>query len=164
MHDRIIEPLRPEHAAACDAVIASLPSFFGDPTGVRDCAQAVRSQRGWVAVIDGLVDGAVAGFITLHPHFEDSAEITWMAVHADHRRGGIGRLLIDAACAASSAAGARMLCVLTLGPSVPEPDDSSGDNYAGTRTFYRKMGFVPLRELGLREWNDSHALILARAL
>jgi GNAT superfamily N-acetyltransferase len=153
----IIEPLRPEHADACDAVIASLPYFFGDPTGVRDCAEAVRSQRGWVA----LIDGAVAGFLTIHPHFDDSAEITWMAVHADRRRHGIGRLLIDAACAAASADGAHMLCVLTLGPSVPE---DAADNYDGTRSFYRTNGFVPLRELGLREWNDSHALILARPL
>ena len=152
-----IEPLTAANAAACDAVIASLPYHFGDPTGIRDCAEAVRTQRGWVA----LIDGAVAGFITLHPHFEGSAEITWMAVHADHRRHGIGRALIDAACAAASADGARMLCVLTLGPSVPE---DAADNYEGTRRFYRVNGFVPLRELGLREWNDSHALILARAL
>ncbi len=161
MRNTEITTLDPHHhAAACDAVIASLPYFFGDPAGARDCADAVRSQRGWVA----LVDGAVAGFITLHPHFPESAEITWMAVHADHRRSGIGRLLIDAACAGAAAAGARMLCVLTLGPSVPEPPESAADNYESTRRFYRRMGFVPLRELGLREWNDSHALILARAL
>jgi hypothetical protein len=54
-----------------------------------------------------------------------------------------------------------MLCVLTLGPSVPE---DAGDNYEGTRAFYRSMGFVPMRELQLSTWNDSHALMLARAL
>jgi GNAT superfamily N-acetyltransferase len=159
----VIDELRPEHAAACDAVITSLPYFFGDPAGVRDCADAVRacgqhaSQRGWVA----LISGAVAGFLTLHFHNDESAEVTWMAVHADHRRGGIGRALVDAACADAAAAGARMLCVLTLGPSVPE---DAADNYEGTRRFYRANGFVPLRELQLRDWNDSHALLLARAL
>jgi GNAT superfamily N-acetyltransferase len=94
-------------------------------------------------------------------HFPESAEITWMAVAAAHRRSGTGAMLIDAACAAASAGGARMLCVLTLGPSVPEDVD---DGYDGTRRFYMTQGFVPLRELGLREWNDSHALILARAI
>jgi GNAT superfamily N-acetyltransferase len=152
-----IEELRAEHAAACDGVIASLPYFFGDPTGIRDCADAVRAQRGRVA----LINGAVAGFLTLHFHNDEGAEITWMAVHADHRRGGIGRALVDAACAAAAAAGARMLCVLTLGPTVPE---DAADNYEGTRRFYRANGFVPLRELQLRDWNDSHALMLARAL
>jgi ribosomal protein S18 acetylase RimI-like enzyme len=160
MPSPIIEPLTVEHAAACDAVIASLPYFFGDPTGVSDCAEAVRSQRGWVA----LLDGAVAGFLTLHFHNDESAEITWMAVRADHRRHGIGRMLIDAACVAASNDGARMLCVLTLGPSEDLADENNGDNYEGTRRFYRTNGFIPLRELGLREWNNTHALILVRAL
>ena len=54
-----------------------------------------------------------------------------------------------------------MLCVLTLGPSVPE---DAADNYAGTRAFYQSCGFVPLRELELRSWNDAYALMLARPL
>jgi GNAT superfamily N-acetyltransferase len=157
MPDATIRALRLEDAPACDAVIASLPYFFGDPDGRRMCAEAVRSQPGVAAD----VGGALAGFITLEQHNADTMEITWMAVHADHRRHGIGRALIDAACAQASAAGARMMIVLTLGPSVPE---EPGDNYAGTRRFYQSNGFIPLRELGLREWNDSHALMLARPL
>lgn len=152
-----IRPLTSDDAPRCDAIILSLPYFFGDPQGREDCARAVREQSGFFAE----VDGAPAGFITLLPHFEDSSEITWLAVHTDRRRAGIGRVLIDAAVGERSTAGDRMMCVLTLGPSVPE---EPGDNYAGTRAFYQRMGFVPLRELGLREWNDSHALMLARAL
>jgi GNAT superfamily N-acetyltransferase len=154
----MIRAMARKGAAGCDEVIASLPYHFGDPAGVADCARAVRSQRGVVAE----VDGAVAGFITLLHHFPASAEITWMGVHARHRRRGIGSRLIEAAVEAARADGATMLCVMTLGPSVPE--ERSGDNYEGTRRFYRSNGFVPLRELGLREWNDSHALMLARAI
>jgi GNAT superfamily N-acetyltransferase len=153
----VIRDLSPSDASGCDAVIASLPYFFGDPAGVADCAKAVRSQRGLIAK----VDGAVAGFVTLEFHFPGSAEVTWMAVHAALRRSGLGAMLIDAVCAAAVAGGARMLCVLTLGPSVPE---DVADNYDGTRRFYVSQGFVPLRELGLREWNNSHALMLARAI
>ena len=152
-----IRPLTPDDAPACDAIILSLPYFFGDPQGREDCARAVREQSGFLAELDG----SAVGFITLLPHFKGSSEITWMAVHADHRRSGVGRMLIDAAVRARAAAGDRMMCVLTLGPSVPE---EPGDNYEGTRAFYQCMGFVPLRELGLREWNDSHALMLARGL
>jgi hypothetical protein len=54
-----------------------------------------------------------------------------------------------------------MLFVQTLGPSVPE---DVPDNYEGTRTFYRTVGFTPLAEIQLREWNNSHTLVLARAL
>ena len=152
-----IRPLTADDAPACDAVVLSLPYFFGDPTGREDCARAVREQCGFAAD----ADGKIAGFITLLPHFEGSSEITWMAVHADHRRHGIGRMLIDAVVRERASAGDRMMCVLTLGPSVPE---DPGDNYAGTRAFYVAQRFVPLRELGLRDWNDSHALMLARAL
>ena len=157
MADPIIRELRETDAPGCDAVIASLPYHFGDPTGVADCAQAVRSQRGVVAEIDG----KVAGFVTLLHHFPESAEITWMAVHAAHRRQGHGARLMDAAADLARRHGASMLCVMTLGPSVPEDAE---DSYEGTRRFYRSQGFAPLRELGLREWNNSHALILARAL
>lgn len=152
-----IRPLRPDDAPACDAVIRSLPYFFGDPVGREQCAEAVRSEAGFVAEREG----AVAGFITLKPHTPGSMEITWMAVHAQHRRQGIGGTLIDAAVAYAASIGARMLIVLTLGPSVPE---EPGDNYAGTRRFYEDNSFIPLRELQLRDWNDSHALLLARPL
>jgi ribosomal protein S18 acetylase RimI-like enzyme len=151
-----IRALSAADAERCDAIIASLPYFFGVPSGVRDCAEAVRTQRGFVAVRDG----SVAGFLTLQQHEEGSAEITWMAVHADHRRRGIGRQLIDAAVGAAVADGLRMLFVLTAG-ATDEPD-RPGDNYTGTRRFYRSNGFVPLKEFTPATWNQT-ALVLARA-
>lgn len=152
-----IRPLTSTDAPACDAIIVSLPYFFGDPDGVRDCAAAVRSQPGYVAILND----DTAAFLTIERHNPESAEIAWMAAHADYRRHGLGRALIERAAANLAADGARMLCVLTLGPSVPE---DATDNYAGTRAFYQSCGFVPLRELELRSWNDAYALMLARAL
>ena len=149
--------LTPTDAPACDAIVASLPYFFGDPAGVRDCAAAVRWQRGYVAT----ADGDVAAFLTVERHNPESAEITWMAAHASQRRHGLGRRLIEHAAAELAREGVRMLCVLTLGPSVPE---EAGDNYSGTRAFYASCGFVPLRELELRSWNDAYALMLVRAI
>ncbi len=89
----LIRPLTIDDAPACDAVLATLPTFFGDADGIRDCAVAVRTQRGFVATIN---DVAI-GFITVLAHIPGSAEITWLAVHAEHRRHGIGTLLVDAA-------------------------------------------------------------------
>jgi ribosomal protein S18 acetylase RimI-like enzyme len=145
-------------APACDAIIASLPYFFGDPQGVRECAEAVRTQRGIVAVSGG----AVAGFITI-AEFGKSAEVTWLAVHASQRRRGIGRMLVERAVEQLRATGTRLLFVLTLGPSISEPPEVT-DNYAGTRAFYERLGFVSLREFALKTWNDPAALILARPL
>ncbi len=157
MTDPTVRPLTITDAPSCDAIIASLPYFFGDPDGVRDCAAAVRSQRGYVAT----VGGDVVAFLTVERHDPLSAEITWMAAHASQRRRGLGRRLIERAAVELAGEAVRMLCVLTLGPSVPE---DAGDNYAGTRAFYRSCGFVPLRELELRSWNDAYALMLAKAL
>jgi ribosomal protein S18 acetylase RimI-like enzyme len=138
-------------------VLASLPYFFGDPDGIRQAHEAVRTQRGFVAESDA----TVRGFITLESQQPGSSEITWLAVHAEDRRTGIGRKLVEAAVALLRGEGQSMLFVLTLGPSVPEEAE---DNYEGTRAFYRRVGFVGLREFGLRDWNDAYALVLARAL
>jgi GNAT superfamily N-acetyltransferase len=141
-------------APGCDAVIASLPYHFGNQQGVRDCADAVRTQEGTVATIDD----AVVGFLTFVQHWPESAEITWMAVQDGHRRRGIGRQLIEHAFATLRTRGARFVFVLTLGPSVPE---DVADGYEGTRRFYQAVGFTPLREFGLRSWQDEAALLLA---
>ena len=112
---------------------------------------------------DGLValdDGAVAAFMTIVRHDPHSAEISWMAVRADCRRQGQGRALVEEAVRGLARDGVQFLCVLTLGPSAVERQ--SHDNYAGTRAFYEAVGFVPLRELALREWN-SPALMLVRS-
>ena len=80
-----IRPLTIADAPACDEVIRSLPYHFGDPDGQRECAEAVRSSPGLVAVRDT----QVAGFLTFIHHFDTTSEITWMAVHAKHRGQGI---------------------------------------------------------------------------
>jgi ribosomal protein S18 acetylase RimI-like enzyme len=76
-------------AVACDAIVAGLPEWFGDPQGIAECAAAVRSQDGLVAG-----DGEPIGFLTWL-RIDDVAEITWMAVRTDRRRGGVGRMLLD---------------------------------------------------------------------
>jgi GNAT superfamily N-acetyltransferase len=158
----VVRPLDPARdAPACDAVLATLPHHFGDEDGRRQCAEAVRTQRGWVAV-EG--DGKVVGFVTVEPLLGGAAvEVTWLAVRDDRRRHGIGKRLLDAAVDAARATGtARSVCVLTLGPSVPEPGVTDG--YEGTRRFYVREGFLPVKEVGLREWNSGSALVLVRPL
>jgi predicted N-acetyltransferase YhbS len=153
----ILRGLTVDDAAACDAIVASLPYHFGNERGIAACARAVRSQEGFVAEIDE----QVVGFLTFEDRSAESAEITWMAVRADHRRRGIGRSLIEHASANLAARGVRFVSVLTLAPSVP---DDVPDGYEGTRRFYRAVGFTPLRELDLRSWDDETALLLVRAL
>lgn len=57
----MIRPLDPSDSAACDGIVASLPDWFGLEEGIRECAEAVRTQPGLVAE----VDGEVRGFLTI---------------------------------------------------------------------------------------------------
>jgi N-acetylglutamate synthase-like GNAT family acetyltransferase len=148
-----IRELTPDDGPACDAIIATLPKFFGHEGGRQDCAHAVRTQRGWVAEDDG----DVIGFLTVESSTEETLEITWMAVRNDRRRAGVGRRLVEALVRESK----RPILVLTAGPSSPEPDADPDDNYEGTRAFYRKMGFIPVKELTPAGWDQS-ALLLVR--
>jgi GNAT superfamily N-acetyltransferase len=153
----VIRPLAPADAEACDAIVLTLPYHFGNEGGRAECARAVRTQDGLVAV----EEGQVVGFLTLARNDPLSAEITWMAVRADRRRHGLGRKLIEHAAGDLAREGVRFLCVLTAADS--EPDWRETDNYADTRAFYRALGFVALRELALEGW-DERAVILVRPL
>lgn len=153
----MIRTLSPADAEACDAIVLGLPYHFGHEGGRTECARAVRAQAGLVAV----EDEDVVGFLTLEHHGPRSAEITWMAVRSARRRQGIGRRLVDRAVADLAREGVELLCVLTLAES--EPEERESDNYGDTRAFYRALGFLPLRELQLADW-DERAVLLVRRL
>jgi len=140
-------------AEACDTIVAGLPAWFGDEQGIRDCAAAVRSQRGLVAT-----DGTdVVGFVTWDAHVPAAAEITWMAVDTAARRRGIGRLLLTTLVDRLLADDVRRLDVKTLSARDPYPP------YAETRAFYRANGFVEVAELDV--WGpENPAVLMSRPL
>jgi GNAT superfamily N-acetyltransferase len=152
-----VRPLMLADAPACDGIIASLPYHFANEEGRAQCGEAVRHERGLVAVE---ADEAI-GFLTWVPRFESAAEVTWMAVRGDHRRRGIGRLLLDALLRELTGEGKRLLLVLTVSPHGDE--DSPADGYPATRAFYSAMGFLLARDLP-REWTDDTAVMMVRPL
>jgi GNAT superfamily N-acetyltransferase len=102
------------------------------------------------------------GFVATARTFPQCLEITWLAVHADRRRAGIGRRLVEQVAAEARGHGIALLCTLTLGPSADEP--GVDDGYEGTRLFWQRVGFIPVKELGLTTWNNEYALLLVRML
>jgi GNAT superfamily N-acetyltransferase len=144
-------------AAACDAIVASLPYHFGLESGRRDCAAAVRSQAGLVAE----AGGDVVGFLTWRPWYAAAREITWMAVHRAHRGGGAGRDLIEH-LVRESRPSVRYLVVTTLAESTPEPGVEDG--YARTRRFYTRNGFDPVWEPSGWWSGDNQAVVMVRVL
>jgi ribosomal protein S18 acetylase RimI-like enzyme len=141
-----------EDGDACDAIVAGLPGWFGIEEGRQQCAQAVRTQAGVVA----LEGSEVVGFLTWVVD-DDAADLTWMAVREDRRRQGHGRTMLTAVADHLASEGVRVLRVLTLSESDPDP------GYAQTRAFYTANGFTPERELDL--WGpDNPALLMVRPL
>jgi GNAT superfamily N-acetyltransferase len=136
----MIRPLEPRDSTACDAIVASLPDWFGLEKGIRECAEAVRTQPGLVAEIDG----EVSGFLTITRPYPQAPEISWLAVHARDRRRGVGTALIDALIDQLRTDGDRLVLVKTLSDRT-----DPGPEYAETRAFYFAMGFVPVAELDL---------------
>jgi GNAT superfamily N-acetyltransferase len=151
-----VRPLERRDAASCDEIVESLPYHFGNVAGRADCSDAVRSQRGFVVDDDGVV-----GFLTFEPHFDDAIEITWMAVRADRRRQGIGRLLIEQVVDQAVADHRRLLIALTVSPS--DGPDEIEDGYQATRAFYRANGFFVIRDFP-RYWSGDTPVLLVRVL
>jgi GNAT superfamily N-acetyltransferase len=150
-----IRRLTLEDAPACDDIILASPGFFADPTGIQNAAADVREHEGWVSEDVG----AVTGFLTLAWPFPETAEISWLAVHPNHRRGGRGRMLVEQAAARALQNGARTLYLFTS----TSTDPRGVNGYEGTRQFYAAVGFVRLwagRQIG---WSED-SLLMARWL
>lgn len=150
--DITISPLTSDYAVVCEAIARALPRWFGIEEGLRELRHAAETQPGFVAAMAG----EVIGFVTLEHHFPESWEITWMAVHPDHHRRGVGRRLVEAAIEACRAADVSFLLVKTLADTHLSPE------YAQTRAFYRRMGFGQL-QLFPDLWGPRNpCLLLAR--
>jgi ribosomal protein S18 acetylase RimI-like enzyme len=139
-------------APACDAVILSLPDFFGLQDGRDACAKAVRSEQGIVAVDDD----DVVGFATWTKHRPHAAEITWAAVHHDRRGDGIGRQIVDAVEAAAIADGVTWMKVMTQ-----SSNDPHAATYTPTRHFWSAVaGYTELCDLDV--WGADLAVLMVK--
>jgi len=132
-----------------------LPDFFSYEPGLEACAEAVRSQSGWVAE-EG---GEVLGFATWEEKTTETAEVTWMAVKNERRGAGIGTQVIEALVSEMKERGYRLALAMT---SARTKDEEGEDTYLPTRAFWTARGFLPLIELDI--WETNLALLQVRVL
>jgi GNAT superfamily N-acetyltransferase len=151
-----VRPLAPTDAEACDAIILGHPDFFGHEGGRADCARAVRSQAGRVAV----EAGEVLGFATWEPRTDAAAEITWMAVARARRHQGVGTAIVEALVQELRARGYQLALAMTSAGD--RPPAHGPEVYQPTRRFWRARGFLPLIELDI--WDTDVALLQVRPL
>ena len=145
--------MTPNEASACEAILRSLPQWFGNQNAIRGYRVDIEKMETFVA-IDG---DAIVGFATMVLHNPRSAEVQVLGVAPDQRRRGIGRSILDHIDAELTQRGVELLQIKTLGPS------ETSAAYEETRAFYHAMDFVPLEELRLPTWDDL-ALIMVKRL
>lgn len=114
----LIRPVQNEHD------LTRIQKLYDDsyPTPVPNASAIIESQHVRVAAAD---NGAAVGFYALSP-----AGFVWLAVDADHRRQGIGRLLMEDALAEAARRDFGELTSKVL-------ESASG------RAFFEQFGFKP---------------------
>jgi ribosomal protein S18 acetylase RimI-like enzyme len=147
----VIRALEHADGDGCLEVIRSLPEWFSYPGAIESITDALGRQSGYVAQAGEMI----AGFVLLDPIFEETLEITYLAVHASQRRSGFGRRLVAAAASHAERIGASQICLLTLGPSAGSPF------YEESVAFYRSIGFDRTKEVELSSWSGAPALVMS---
>jgi GNAT superfamily N-acetyltransferase len=94
-------------------------------------------------------NGEPAGFVSLNPHNEYTAEVHVMAVREAFHRTGVGRKLIETSENYLRQQNYEFLSVKTLSPSKPNKE------YEMTRKFYISTGFRPV-EAFKTLWGESN--------
>lgn len=147
-------------ADGCERILRSLPEWFGLEDSLLKYVTEVERLPTFVCrspTAEGSVS-TVTGFLTLREHFPEAWEVHCLAVHADHRRRGVGRALQRHVEAWLVARGVRFLQVKTIAATVDDP------NYAETRKFYVGVGYTPL-EVFPTLWHPRNpALQLVKSL
>lgn len=143
-----IRKLSGDESGVCERIMRALPEWFGIEKSLSAYVRDTRQMETWLAFLNG----EAAGFLTLHAHNPQAAEIQVMAVVPNLHGRGIGSALVEHAEVLLRTRGTVYLQVKTLGPSRPN------EHYARTRAFYESMGFAPLEENRL--WGETNPCLI----
>lgn len=123
-------------AAECEAVLRTLPRWFGIESSLLSYVRDTEMLPTFAA----RAAGDLLGFLTLREHFPEAWEVHCIAVRASERGRGVGKALHLHVERWLAARGARVLQVKTMAAACPSPE------YAQTRVFYSRIGYVALQE------------------
>lgn len=149
---RIKDPA--EKSNICREILLALPQWFGIASANAEYIQGVQNKIFYAAKIEE----KVVGFYALEEHFACSKEIYLCAVLPQWHRSKVGTALQRFVEEQLGNQGVRYLSVKTL--SAQHPDK----NYAKTRMFYQKMGFLPLQIFPLLWGKDNPCLLMIKEI
>jgi GNAT superfamily N-acetyltransferase len=120
-------------ASDCERILRTLPRWFGIEESLQEYVKDSERYPTFLAVAHEPV-----AFITIREHFPQSWEVHCIAVEARYRGTGIGRQLHEHVESWLRAQGVQAVQVKTLASSHPSSE------YAETRSFYARLGYIPL--------------------
>ena len=130
--------IRRKTASDVDAITAIadlLPEWFTQ-SARREIPVDASVQDGFVAVLEDRTVGFILFLV-----WEAVAHISWLGVHPEHQRRGIGKRLVEHVEGLLRPSGVEALEVKTLSDTVEyEP-------YERTRAFYQAAGFEPCKRV-----------------
>jgi len=141
-------------SSECERILRSLPAWFGIESSLLEYAADADAHVTLVA----REGPALVAFVTVRQHFERSFEVHCIAVQASHRCQGIGLALLQAAESWARQRGGKFMQVKTVSSGSPSPE------YAQTRAFYARAGYLPLEEFPLLWSKNNPCLQLVKAL
>ena len=122
-------------AADCERILRSVPQWFGIEESLLEYVADSQRYPTFLAV-----DEEPIAFVTVRQHFPQAWEVHCVAVHASRRNAGVGKSLHQHVESWLTAQGASVLQVKTLSASHRSVE------YAHTRAFYARMGYLQLEE------------------
>ena len=137
-----------------EPILRALPEWFGIEESTLQYIKDADTMP-TMLVKDG---DDVIGFITIHHHFPETAEIHCMGILPKYHRTGTGKLLVQTVEDYLKKKDVKFLQVKTVS------DGSSDKAYAKSRAFYKGVGFTPLEVFPTLwdEWNPC--LLLVKSL
>lgn len=143
-----------EKSKICNDILRSLPEWFGIESAIIDYVNDVKEMDTWVAKINDIP----VGFISINKHNQSTAEIHVMGILETYHNQKIGSKLVSAASNTLATDGFTYLSVKTLSESREDA------NYAKTRKFYLKNGFLPVEEFKTLWGEENPCLFLIKNL
>lgn len=140
--------------AITEKILRSLPQWFGIESSILAYIEGVSELDFWSLQLAG----ASVGFVAIERHNIHTAEIYVMGILPEHHRQGYGYNLITQVSETLTKQDFSYLMVKTLADTHPDP------NYARTRKFYEKIGFVPLQVLDELWGKENPCLLMIKRL
>ncbi|MBN2587314.1 MAG: GNAT family N-acetyltransferase [Candidatus Fermentibacteraceae bacterium] len=139
-------------AEICGSILRSLPEWFGIESAVEEYVRGARD----LPFIRIDIDGAAVGFCSLKVNFGINADLYVLGILKEYHGKGIGTRMIGFIEGYCREKGIPYMSVKTLSSGHPD------ENYAMTRKFYEKCGFVPFEEFPALWGEESPCLFMLK--